>query len=347
MHAPSPPIDVRPLAARDSIEAITALLHRAYAPLADSGLNFTAATQTAESTRRRAAEGQCLVAECQGEIVGTVTVSGPLDAESAPWTIDAPWYRDPDTAHCQQLAVDPRWQRRGIGRGLLAACEQWARDCGYRRLALDTAEPATALRALYRRLGYSEIGQVQWPGKTYRTVAMRKALDRSPLGDQLQLMARYNLWAMRKLLAPVLALPEADYRRDIGLPSRSVHGSLNRLLVGQQLLWFRRFSEGRSDVQRMDVEAEADRERLAQRLVDGALAWLPLLDVWPEERLHGRVAYRRITGPEVSLPFASTLLHVFNHGTHHRSQVVAGLAVLGQPAPPIDLVFMLQEENQP
>ena len=339
------PVAVRPLAARDSMEGLTALLHRAYAPLAARGMNFTASAQTADVTRKRAAEGQCFVAEEAGEILGTVTVCGPYDIESETWSVDAPWYRDPDTAHFHQFAVDPRHQGQGIGSRLVATCEQWARDQSYRWMALDTALEATELQALYGRLGYAQVGQVQWPGKSYRTVAMRKTLHRSPLGDHLQTMARYNLWATRRLLDHVALLPLADYRRDTGLFFKSVHGTLNHLLVGEHLLWFRRFAEGSSEVHRLDEEVEPDRDRLRERLLDGALAWLPLLDVWPDERLHGTLQYRRLGGQVVTLPFAATLAHVFNHGTHHRGQVTAALTMLGAPAPEIDLVFMLQQES--
>ena len=49
----------------------------------------------------------------------------------------------------------------------------------------------------------------------------------------------------------------------------------------------------------------------------------------------------------MSLPFAATLLHVFNHGTHHRGQITAALTSMGYHCPEIDLVNMLVEENQP
>jgi uncharacterized damage-inducible protein DinB/GNAT superfamily N-acetyltransferase len=335
---------IRPLSARDSFETLTALLHRAYAPLAAQGLNFAAATQDVETTRRRVAEGQCFVARCQGAMVGTVTVCGPYDIGTAHWAADAPWFRDRDTAHLHQFAVDPALQRQGLGRRLVLACEQWAREHGYRRIALDTALPASGLRALYLRLGYAEVGQVQWQGRNYRSVIMQKSLDHAPLRGQLQLMARYNLWATRRLFDAVDAVTEADYRRDLGLFFKSLHGTLNHLLLAEHGLWLRRFAEGVSPSRRLDEEVEPERERLRERLLEGALAWLPLLEVWPEERLGGTLSYCRTNGQEATLPFAATLLHVFNHGTHHRGQVTAGLTMLGHEAPEIDLVLMLQEE---
>ena len=55
--------------------------------------------------------------------------------------------------------------------------------------------------------------------------------------------------------------------------------------------------------------------------------------------------YRRIGGQPVSLPFAATLAHVFNHGTHHRGQITAALTAMGQTCPELDMVTMLQEEG--
>jgi uncharacterized damage-inducible protein DinB/GNAT superfamily N-acetyltransferase len=337
-------IDIRLLAARDSLDALTALLHLAYAPLAAAGMNFTAATQTKATTAKRAAEGQCYVAQQQGRIVGTVTVCGPYAEGAAPWASSVPWFRERNTAHFHQFAVHPEMQGQGLGRRLVATCERWALQQGYRRMALDTAEPAAELRALYTKMGYADVGHVQWEGKAYRSVIMQKALDRSPLRDHLQTMARYNLWATRRLLDAVERVPDPAYRGDAGLFFKSLHGTLNHLLLAEQQLWFRRFAEGVSPALALDAEIEPDRRRLRERLEEGALAWLPMLDVWPESRLSGRLEYRRMNGQAVSLPFAATLAHVFNHATHHRGQVTAALTAMGHACPELDLVFMLQEE---
>jgi uncharacterized damage-inducible protein DinB/GNAT superfamily N-acetyltransferase len=338
-------IEIRPLAARDSLAEVTRLLHAAYGPLAAMGLNFTAATQTPETTARRAAEGQCFVAELAGELVGTVTACGPYAEGVAPWADAVPWFRDRDTAHFHQFAVHPAMQGQGLGRRLIAACERWALQRGYKRMALDTAEPAADLRALYARLGYADVGHVQWQGRSYRSAIMLKRLDRSPLREQLQTMARYNLWATHRLYAHVDALPEVDYRRDAGLFFKSVHGTLNHLLVAEHLLWRVRFTEGGNPAVKLDAEVEPDRTRLRERLVEGALAWLAMLDIWPESRLSGSFSYRRMAGPELTLPFAATLSHVFNHGTHHRGQISAAITAMGQACPEIDLVRMLQQES--
>ena len=52
------------------------------------------------------------------------------------------------------LAVDPAFQRRGVGRALMAAAATEARARGARRLTLRVLAPNTAARGLYEQSGY-------------------------------------------------------------------------------------------------------------------------------------------------------------------------------------------------
>jgi GNAT superfamily N-acetyltransferase len=170
-------ITIRPLAPGDSLEALTAMLHRAYARLGAMGMNYTAVDQSVETTRARIEAGQCLVLEADGSLAGTVVVAGGGTPQKQPGLRHTPWFCRGDIAHLHQLAVEPALQGQGLGDRLVAACEDWARGRGFRAIALDTAEPAAHLRARYVRLGYDDVDTVQWPGKRYRSVVMIKALS--------------------------------------------------------------------------------------------------------------------------------------------------------------------------
>ena len=167
------------------------------------------------------------------------------------------------------------------------------------------------------------------------------------LHTQLATLARYNLWATSRLYEHVDALPEAEYRRDTGLFFKSVHGTLNHLLVGEHLLWFRRFSEGVSPKIQLNAEAETDRANLRHRLMAGAQAWLPFVAALDAPRLAGTLSYTTTRGTATVLPFAATLAHVFNHATHHRGQITAAITAMGHPCPALDLVTLLQAESAP
>lgn len=60
------PTTLRLITAGDDLSALTALLHRAYAPLAAAGMRFVASHQSPDRTRRRIALGECWVAEASG-----------------------------------------------------------------------------------------------------------------------------------------------------------------------------------------------------------------------------------------------------------------------------------------
>lgn len=171
----------------DSLADITTLLHRSYATLAAMGLNYTAVDQTEAMTAKRVARGQCYVLEDAGQIIGTITVNGPFNPTTDPWARATPWYYRQDIAHLHQFAVEPSRQGEGLGHRLIDAVEAWAQAQGYRAMALDTAVPATHLRALYAKRGYLDVDDVQWSGKTYRSVVMVKALSKpAPTADDAE-----------------------------------------------------------------------------------------------------------------------------------------------------------------
>jgi uncharacterized damage-inducible protein DinB len=173
----------------------------------------------------------------------------------------------------------------------------------------------------------------------------RIAAVQSPLRSHLLTLARYNVWATRKLYEHVDALPDADYRRDAGLFFKSVHGTLNHLLVAEHQVWFPRFAHAVSNRIALNTELEPERAKLRERLLDAVQCWLPLLDSWPSERFESRLDYTTTRGVAQSLPLAPTLAHVFNHGTHHRGQITAAITAMGHPCPELDLVWMLQAES--
>jgi uncharacterized damage-inducible protein DinB len=158
-------------------------------------------------------------------------------------------------------------------------------------------------------------------------------------------LARYHVWATRRLLEAVSRVSDENYQRDVGLFFKSIHGTLNHLLVAEHLLWYARFAKGASPVLALDAEIEPDRERLAQALKGGSANWTQLIDSLPVERFDGQLSYTTMRGTPANLPFAATLAHVFNHATHHRGQITAALTHMGYECPELDMVYFLQAEQ--
>lgn len=157
-------------------------------------------------------------------------------------------------------------------------------------------------------------------------------------------LAGHHVWATGLLLDKHLShLNDDEWRRDSGLVFGSVHGTLNHLLVADTV-WWSRFAGQPSQPIALDAELHADRSELVQALGHAVARWAPWIDTLGPPRFDSELAYTRVNGEAMRLPFAPTLGHVFNHGTHHRGQISAALTAMGKPAPELDWVYQLQEE---
>lgn len=162
---------IRELVESDSIAEITALLHAAYASLANAGFRYHASHQDEATTLRRLRRGIPFVADRGGGIIGTVTLYRP-DPDSP-----CEWYRQANVFRFGQFAVRPELQRNGIGLRLYRRAETTARSLGAVELALDTAEGAVHLRNWYEKLGFRFVQFVSWGVTNYRSVVLSKSLD--------------------------------------------------------------------------------------------------------------------------------------------------------------------------
>jgi GNAT superfamily N-acetyltransferase len=78
----------------------------------------------------------------QGERLGFATVS-----HSTHFTGES-------QAYIGELATSEVAERQGVGKALVQACEQWAREQGYRILSLATGAANEQARGFYRHIGY-------------------------------------------------------------------------------------------------------------------------------------------------------------------------------------------------
>jgi uncharacterized damage-inducible protein DinB len=159
------------------------------------------------------------------------------------------------------------------------------------------------------------------------------------LKAHFDMFARYNAWANARVYDAARALPDADYRADRGAFFKSVHGTLNHLLVTDRV-WMHRFTGEGTPPERLDTilfdsfpaldaarrEEDARIERYVAALTPQALA--------------GTISYKRVSTPELfTQALMPALAHWFNHQTHHRGQAHALLTALTGRAPELDLLF--------
>jgi len=158
-----------------------------------------------------------------------------------------------------------------------------------------------------------------------------------------QMFARYNAWANDRLYAAAAQLSDADYRADHGAFFKSVHGTLNHLLVGDRIWMQRLTGEGEAPTRLDAILFEQFQSLRAARTKEDARI-VAFVDGLSERDLKRKVHYTTISQPaaiEQELGYA--LPHVFNHQTHHRGQVHALLTKITGSAPSLDLILYQRE----
>ena len=165
--------------------------------------------------------------------------------------------------------------------------------------------------------------------------------------DMLKTMAQYNIWATKKLCTAISQVSEEDLHSNLGLPFKSIFFSLYHLLVGEHFVWYPRFNtQVISKPLQLDSIVETNTQILLKQLKDKSHLWLDFLNKIDVQLFDGNLSYSTTKGMELTLPYSATLLHVFNHGTHHRGQITAALTSLGYSCPELDLVYMLIEQQK-
>lgn len=160
----------------------------------------------------------------------------------------------------------------------------------------------------------------------------------------LKHFVQYHIWATARLNETLVHVSEQDFIQEKGLFFQSILGTLNHLYVGETL-WFARFNQLEPPQLRLNHIVLSGKQDILLGLQEKAVQWQSFLDVLPESLLDSDLNYISSTGAEYCLPYGQTLLHVFNHATHHRGQITAALTQFGYTCPELDLVYMLVENR--
>ncbi len=172
-----------------------------------------------------------------------------------------------------------------------------------------------------------------------------------------QFQARYNRWINERMYAACEQLTDAERKQDRGAFFGSIHRTLNHLLVTDQV-WLRRFA-------RSGVE-----NGLRFEMLEGDLITIPeayALDAVPFEDWAGlkakriqlddaidhwtatmhadypqmRMGYSNSKGTRRDHPAWQAMTHLFNHQTHHRSQVITLLTQAGVDIGVTDMLALM------
>ena len=171
--------------------------------------------------------------------------------------------------------------------------------------------------------------------------------------ENFQLLAEYNQWMNGKLYLAAAKLSDDERKADRQAFFRSIHGTLNHLVVAD-IIWLQRFAnhprkwhalmplQDTATPTALDdivceqfTDLQAEREKLDAIIV----AFAAELDT---TGLTQAFSYRNMKGQQFTSPLHQPLLHFFNHQTHHRGQLTTLLNQAGIDVGVTDLLMLVR-----
>jgi uncharacterized damage-inducible protein DinB len=147
---------------------------------------------------------------------------------------------------------------------------------------------------------------------------------------------RYHQWATGRVLEETVPLPADQLVKTLGGSFGSVYGTLVHMYQADRI-WHDRL-KGLPTGPLADYEAPG----CTYDLQNAWTAMLAQMMTWAEGLAEndwlGEMSYKTLAGVQYETPLWQTILHVVNHGSHHRGQITNMLRQLGVKPVNLDLI---------
>jgi uncharacterized damage-inducible protein DinB len=173
--------------------------------------------------------------------------------------------------------------------------------------------------------------------------------------DLYRVHALYNLQMKERIYAAAAKLSDEQRKRDVGAFFRSIHLTLNHLVVTDRA-WLARFGcpreawESRDSsgvsirITGLDFELYSEFATLRRERARTDADIEQFIGRLSVDRLQMDLEYSTSKGDRWTHPLWWALGHFFNHQTHHRGQVTTMLSQLGVDPGVTDLVAIVRDE---
>jgi len=146
----------------------------------------------------------------------------------------------------------------------------------------------------------------------------------------------YTAWASGLLLDAARQLTPEELNRDFQTADKSVLGTLVHIFAADRV-WLRRI-HGQATTAFIEP-GDRDLARLQETWPAVHRGWKEWAAGLSDAQVMENISYRDMAGHPYQQPAWQIVLHLVNHGTHHRGAVAGFLRAMGHPPPKLDLIF--------
>lgn len=154
--------------------------------------------------------------------------------------------------------------------------------------------------------------------------------------------AKYNEWANNRIYNALHELTDGERREDRRAFFRSIHNTMNHVLLAD-MLYRQRLEKAPITFVALDEIVHEDFGALEQAHRDNDRWYVETCDVMDTSDLDGDFSFRALGMNDdedayFSLPLRLCLTNLFQHQIHHRGQVHHMISHAGKYPPPVDVV---------
>lgn len=144
--------------------------------------------------------------------------------------------------------------------------------------------------------------------------------------ELLDQYAEYNVWANQRIIALINELNEEQQQKQIASSFDSLYKTILHVWRAETI-WWRRVQHEQQTVN--DDPFNGSMNILSDALYQQDQLWLEWVIGKDKNALKEKLSYANLKGDQFAEPVYLILIHLFNHGTYHRGQLVTLLHQLG------------------
>lgn len=145
--------------------------------------------------------------------------------------------------------------------------------------------------------------------------------------EVLKQYAAFNVWASRQLMSVFLSLPEEQQKQELPGSFKSLYHTILHMWDAESIWWQRMKLHER--IMRPGDHFSGSMQDLVNGLAAQSRQWEEWVSQSTEMQLEHVFQYETFDKVQYKQPVWQMLLHVFNHGTYHRGQLVSQFRQLG------------------
>jgi len=153
--------------------------------------------------------------------------------------------------------------------------------------------------------------------------------------DMIRAFYDYNEWANNRLLSACEKLTPEQFAQSQGVSWDSIETNLAHI-VAAQINWLSRWRTGANARAITEVQAITGLDRIRREFHASHTALREFVASLSDERLAQPLAFTDSGGASYESILWELMLHVANHGTYHRGEVVMALSTLGNSPGDLD-----------